>query len=114
MKKIILLASIFGLVSCAKPMPTMETLNASRADGIVVVGYNFTHQTYWLEEGQMMNFTEGDALAWRVCQGWGYKSAHTIDAHPVTKCADLSSMTGTCFVGQQVQTYQCTGAGTPH
>lgn len=113
MKRFLTIAALAcALTGCAKPMPQLETLNASRADGLITAGYNFNYQTHWLDEGQIMNFTEADATAWRVCQGWGYTGARAIDSTPRLRCAD-TSLTGACHVGQQFQQYQCTGAGRP-
>ena len=86
MKKIFLIAVTVILVGCAKPMPS---------------------------KGQQMNFTGGDALAWRVCQGWGYAGARAINIMPVSKCVDWSVVAGVCYVGQQKQQYQCTTMGNP-
>lgn len=113
MKKLAIIAIVFTLASCAKPMPQLETLSASRADGLITAGYNFSYQTHWLDEGQLMNFAEADAIAWRVCQGWGYTGARAIDTSPRLRCVDTNSLSGSCFVGQQYQQYQCTGAGRP-
>ena len=113
MKKFFLITVSVILVGCAKPMPSMEVLGVSRADGVVTVGYDFSRETHWMEKGQQMNFTGGDALAWRVCQGWGYAGARAINIMPVSKCADWSVVAGVCYVGQQKQQYQCTTMGNP-
>lgn len=113
MKKIFLIAAVATLAGCVQPMPSMEVLDVSRADGVVTVGYDFSRQTHWMEKGQQMNFSGGDALAWRVCQGWGFAGARAINTMPVSKCADWSIVTGVCYVGQQKQQYQCTATEHP-
>ncbi|EMG7904503.1 YecR family lipoprotein [Enterobacter hormaechei] len=104
MKKFLMISVTLTVLSgCATP-PPLGTIQASKADGVVTVGYLLDGSQPSYFKG---DFKEAEAKATKICKSWGYKSASSIDGDLVrTDCRDASMFAG-CLIGQQSRIYQC-------
>lgn len=107
MKKFLIVAGMsLLLTSCAKPPAQIQTLKASRADGIVTIGYMINRTTHFVVIGDSLDFSTAEGTATRICQGWGFKGAQTIDLQPRLICDH--KIFDQCDTGVMYQQYQCT------
>ncbi|HCB9835972.1 TPA: hypothetical protein M2Q89_000679 [Escherichia coli] len=104
MKKVLMVALVASLLTgCAVP-PPLGTIQASKADGVVTVGYLLDGSQPPRFKG---DFKEAEAKATKICKSWGYAKASSIDGDLVrTDCREGSMFNG-CLIGQQSRIYQC-------
>ncbi len=96
----ILLATAIGLTGCVKAVKTWNASGGSKADGSVKLSY--IYNSFEVPEA---DDKQGQAVAIKRCQAWGYKSAEAFDM-VTTKCQNRGGY-GNCVETLVTKEYQC-------
>lgn len=100
------LAASVMLTGCAPKVSPLGTMQASRADGTVTLGYKVMGIG---ADNHQPSFVAGHPKAAQACKVWGYTTAQELDADMVNvQCLKADPYMG-CVTAVFSKVYQCVG-----